>query len=139
MSYWKRILIVASVVLALSALGVSALAQTQETGRTVDPGVVATTLMDRGEVRILRVEIAPGGERQVHTHNDVQFHVFVPISGAVQLAIGSEKPVEVGAGKAQFFKANTPHGWKNTGNVPAVVMEFFVKTGSPQAAVTSIP
>ncbi len=139
MSFWKRVLIVASVVLAVSALGVSVLAQTQETVRTVDPGVVATTLMDRGEVRILRVEIAPGGERQVHTHNDVQFHVFVPISGAVQLAIGSEKPVEVGAGKAQFFKANTPHGWKNIGNVPAVVMEFFVKTGSPQAAVASIP
>ena len=127
MSLWKRMSTVASVVFALSALSVVVLAQTQETVRTVDPGVVATTLMDRGEVRILRVEIAPGGERQVHMHNDVQFHVFVPISGAVQLAIGSEKPVEVGAGKAQFFKANTPHGWKNAGSVPAVIMEVFVK------------
>jgi mannose-6-phosphate isomerase-like protein (cupin superfamily) len=104
--------------LALSFIG---LVQGADTVRTVEPGVVATTLMDRAEVRILRVEIAPGASRQVHTHNDVEFHVFVPISGTVQLAVGSERPVEVDANQAQFFKANTPHGWRNAGTVKAEI------------------
>src|SRR5580765_1931233 len=34
---------------------------------TADPGVMFTTIMDRPEVRILRVEIQPGAVRRVHT------------------------------------------------------------------------
>jgi hypothetical protein len=62
--------------------------------------------MDRAEVRILRVEIAPGASRQV------------------QLAVGSERPVEVDANQAQFFKANTPHGWRNAGTVQSLLFSL---------------
>ena len=50
-------------------------AQTPEAVPTQDPGVARAVLMDRAEVRILRVEIQPGAGRRVHTHDDVRFHV----------------------------------------------------------------
>ena len=40
---------------------------------TVDPGVTMVTIMDGPEVRVLRVEVQPGGARRVHQHDDVTF------------------------------------------------------------------
>jgi hypothetical protein len=36
-------------------------------------GVSNVQLLDRPEVRVLRVDVAPGGVRNVHTHDDTQF------------------------------------------------------------------
>jgi len=40
-----------------------------------DKGVNPVRLMDRPEVRVSRVEVAPGAVRSVHTHDDVRFHM----------------------------------------------------------------
>ncbi len=113
----------------------SAVAQTAEKGITADPGVVAIRLIDRDEVRASRIEIQPSATRRVHSHTDVQFHLFVGIKGTVQLTIGSEKPVEVRPGQAYFMKVGTPHGFKNVTSDPAIAMEIFIKaTPSPVAA-----
>ena len=98
-----------------------------------DPGINPVRQMDRDEVRVTRVEIAPHAVRSVHTHDDVNFHLFIPITGRLELTAGSDKPVEVDPGQAFFMKKGTRHGFRNLGDSPAMVMEVFVK---PEAAAT---
>jgi len=107
-------------------------AQTPEAVPTQDPGVARAVLMDRAEVRILRVEIQPGAVRRVHTHDDVRFHLFLPLSGAIELTIAS-KPVKATVGQAYYLEKGTPHGFKNTGASQAMALEVFVRGGSPLA------
>jgi quercetin dioxygenase-like cupin family protein len=113
-------------------LCLAASAQTPEAVPTQDPGVARAVLMDRSEVRILRVEIQPGAVRRVHTHDDVRFHLFLPLSGAIELTIAS-KPVNATVGQAYFLEKGTPHGFKNTGTTQAMALEVFVRGGSPLA------
>ena len=96
-----------------------------------DPGVAPVRQIDREEVRVTRVELAAHAVRAVHTHDDVSFHLFIPITGRLELTAGSNKPVEVDPGQAFFMKKSTPHGFRNLGDSPAMVMEVFVK---PDAA-----
>ena len=100
-----------------------------------DKGVNPVRLMDRPEVRVSRVEVAPGAIRSVHTHDDVRFHLWIPISGKLEITIGSAKPVEAASGQAFFMEKGTPHGFRNIGSTPATVMEIFVKEGSATAKV----
>ena len=100
-----------------------------------DPGINPTTILDRAEVRIGRVEIQPGATRSMHAHNDVTFHLFIPLAGTLQLTIGSDKPVEAQPGQAYFLKVGTQHGFKNTGSSAARAIEVFVK---PATAVASL-
>jgi quercetin dioxygenase-like cupin family protein len=99
-----------------------------------DPGVKLNRLIDRAEVRVSRIEIQPGASRSVHKHDDVPFHLWVPLSGTLQLTMGSEAPVTAASGQAFFLKRGTLHGFKNTGTTPAAVLEVFVKDGAPNAA-----
>ena len=98
-----------------------------------DPGVKPVRQIDRQEVRVLRVEVQPYAVRSVHTHDDVKFHLFIPVTGNLELTIGSATPVEAPPGQAFFMEKGTPHGFRNTGATPAVVMEVFVKDGSATA------
>jgi quercetin dioxygenase-like cupin family protein len=106
--------------------------------KNANPGVNPVRLMDRAEVRVSRVEIQPGAVRSVHTHDDVRFHLWIPISGKLEITIGSAKPVEAGAGQAFFLQKGTPHGFKNVGSTPAAVMEVFVKDGASAAEVHAL-
>jgi quercetin dioxygenase-like cupin family protein len=99
-----------------------------------DPGVTPIRQIDRAEVRVTRVELQPGAVRSVHQHDDVRFHLFIPVSGKLELTIGSAKPVEATPGQAFFMEKGTPHGFKNVGSSPAAVMEVFVKESSTAAA-----
>lgn len=92
-----------------------------------DPGVSPVRQIDRAEVRVTRVELQPGAVRSVHTHDDVRFHLFIPIEGKLELTIGSAKPLEALPGQAFFMEKGTPHGFRNVGTTPAAVMEVFVK------------
>jgi oxalate decarboxylase/phosphoglucose isomerase-like protein (cupin superfamily) len=83
------------------------------------------------------VELQPGAVRSVHQHDDVRFHLFIPVSGKLELTIGSAKPVEATPGQAYFMEKGTPHGFKNVGSTPAAVMEVFVKESSAAAAQAS--
>jgi len=98
-----------------------------------DPGVTPVRQIDRAEVRVTRVELQPGAVRSVHTHDDVRFHLFIPVTGRLELTIGSAKPLEATPGQAYFMQKGTPHGFKNAGSSPAMVMEVFVKDGGATA------
>src|SRR4029077_9880225 len=69
-----------------------------------DPGVKPVRLIDRAEVRVLHVDLAPNAVRSVHTHDDVRFHLWLPVSGKLDITIGSEKPVEAMPGQAFFME-----------------------------------
>jgi len=116
---------------ALYALQISAQAPAPTKG--ANPGVHPTRLMDRADVRVLHVDVAPYAVRSVHTHDDVKFHLFIPVSGNLELTIGSAKPVEAPPGQAFYMEKGTPHGFRNTGATPAVVMEVFVKDSAATA------
>ena len=99
-----------------------------------NPGVKPIRQIDRAEVRVTRVELAPNAIRSVHQHDDVRFHLFIPITGKIELTIGSAAPVEATPGTAYFMERSTPHGFRNLGNTPAMVMEVFVKDSAASAA-----
>jgi quercetin dioxygenase-like cupin family protein len=113
-------------------LAASAAAQTQPAGEA-DPGVRPTRLIDRAEIRVSRVEVQAGATRRVHTHDDVEYHVWVPLEGSFQITIGSDPAVAAKAGQAIFMKRGTPHGFKNVGTTAGAVMEIFVKQSSAAA------
>ena len=94
---------------------------------TSGTGVSNVALLDRAEVRVLRVDVQPGGVRNVHTHDDVQFHLFIPVVGAPQFEAEPDKPVDLSTWQAQFVKGGTRHGFKNNGTTTATVIEVFVK------------
>jgi quercetin dioxygenase-like cupin family protein len=94
---------------------------------TSGTGVSNAALLDRPEVRVLRVDVQPGGVRNVHTHDDTQFHLFIPVSGGAQFEVEPDKPVDITTWQAQFIKGGTRHGFKNTGTTTATVIEVFVK------------
>ena len=80
-----------------------------------NPGVKPVRQIDRAEVRVIRVEIAPGAIRSVHQHDDVPFHLFIPVTGKIELTIGSAAPVEAVPGTAYFMERGTPHGFRKSG------------------------
>ena len=119
--------------LAVNAVVAPALsAQTPVQGEA-DPGVRPTRLIDRAEIRVSRVEVQSGATRRVHTHDDVEYHVWVPLDGSFQITIGSDAPVTAMPGQAFFFKRGTPHGFKNIGTTAGAVMEIFVKQATAAA------
>jgi mannose-6-phosphate isomerase-like protein (cupin superfamily) len=120
------------VLTALAALlfSWSSNSQTPTKGEGPNPGVKPTRLMDRSDVRVTRVELQVGAVRSVHVHNDVRYHLFIPVSGQLELTIGSAKPVDAAPGQAYYMEKGTPHGFRNVGSTPAMVMEVFVKDGA---------
>jgi quercetin dioxygenase-like cupin family protein len=105
-------------------------AQTPGAANGPNPGVTPVRQIDRAEVRVTRVELQPGAVRSVHVHNDVRYHLFIPVSGQLELTIGSAKAIEAIPGQAYFMEKGTPHGFRNSGSSPAMVMEVFVKDGA---------
>ena len=98
---------------------------------TGDPGVSSVTVMDRPEFRVLRDFAEPGAVRRMHAHAGFTYHVFVLVTGTLQLTIEGENPVEVTQGQAIDLKAGVMHTFKNTGTVTATIIEVF---GKPAAA-----
>lgn len=103
-----------------------------------DPGVRPTRMIDRAEVRVSRVEIEAGAIRRVHAHDDVVYHLWIPIEGTLQITIGSESPVAAASGQAFFLKRGTPHGFKNIGKTPGAVLEIFVKQTTAAADLDQV-
>jgi quercetin dioxygenase-like cupin family protein len=94
---------------------------------TSGTGVSNVALINRDEIRVLRVDLAAGGVRNIHTHDDVPYHLFIPITGRIQFETDSEKPVDLAPWQAHFVKGGTKHGFKNLGSQTVSVMEVFVK------------
>ena len=115
------------VVLLALLPGLQTRAQAPGAAKNANPGVNPVRLMDRPEVRVTRVELQAGAVRSVHTHDDVRFHLWIPVSGKLEITIGQEKPAAAASGQAFFMEKGTPHGFRNVGGTKAEVMEVFVK------------
>jgi quercetin dioxygenase-like cupin family protein len=102
-----------------------------------DPGVRLTRLIDRAEVRLSRIELQPGAVRRVHAHDDVEYHLWVPIAGNLEITIGADPPVAATGGQAFFMKRGTSHGFRNAGATPAALFEIFIKTTTTAAGFES--
>lgn len=100
-----------------------------------DPGVRPTRLIDRAEIRVSRVELQAGAVRSVHAHDDVEYHVWVPLEGRLEITIEAGSPTVAEAGQAFFLTRGTRHGFRNLGAAPAAVMEIFVKQSSLGASL----
>jgi quercetin dioxygenase-like cupin family protein len=96
---------------------------------TRDPGVARATLLDKPQVRVLRVELQPGATRQMHTHDDVRFHLFMPITGAIEFTSG-QKVTAAKPGQAFYMDKGTLHGFRNTGTSVAMAYEVFIRDGA---------
>jgi quercetin dioxygenase-like cupin family protein len=126
----------ASAIVALLWIGSSVVAQTPGTAGALvlnpiaaasGTGVSNAALINRDEIRVLRVDVAPGGVRNVHTHDDMQYHLFIPTAAGMRFESENEKPVQMAAWQAQFIKGGTKHGFTNTGSSTVTIMEIFVK------------
>ena len=71
-------------------------------------GYTPVRLWERPDVRATRVEIKPMSTRAVHQHDNVKFHLFIPLAGKLQLTIGSDKPVDAPVGQAFYLRAALP-------------------------------
>lgn len=109
-------------------------ARAQQPGEA-DPGVRPFRLIDRDEIRVSRVELQPGAVRAVHAHDDVEYHVWAPVTGSLEITIGTDAPKAAAPGQAFFMKKGTRHGFRNTGSTPAAVFEIFVKKTTTSASV----
>src|SRR5579864_4465645 len=101
-------------------------------------GYAPVTLWDRPDVRAIRVELKPMANRAIHQHDDVKFHLFIPVTGKLQITIGSDKPVDAPAGQAFYIKGGTPHGFRNLGSTPGTAIEIFVKNGASTASLDAL-
>jgi len=99
---------------------------------TKDAGVARAVLLDKPQVRVLRVEIQAGATRQMHTHDDVRFHLFLPITGSIEFTKGTEKTAAV-PGQVFYMDKGTLHGFRNTGTSVAMAFEVFIRDAGPTA------
>ena len=94
---------------------------------TGNVGISNAVLRDQQDIRVIRVVVEPGGKRAMHTHTDVKFHMFVPITGAMVVDLDGGQTADVPAWQPYYMKAGTQHGFHNTGTSPVEIMEIFVK------------
>lgn len=90
-------------------------------------GVSNAVLRSQPEVRALRVVVEPGGKRVMHAHSDVKFHLFIPISGSMQLDLEGAPSVAVAPWHPYYMSAGTRHGFHNAGSSQVEIMEVFVR------------
>ena len=101
-------------------------AKTLQTGNP-DPGVNFTVLIDNPHVRVLQVTLQPGAVRRPHVHNDVTFHMMVPVTGSLELTVEKEPVVTTVAGQAYYMVKGQTHSFTNKGSAAAQVIELFIK------------
>ena len=89
-------------------------------------GISNAVLRSQPEVRALRVVVEPGGTRVMHEHAAVQFHLFVPISGPMELALDGGQSVEVQPWHPYYLEGGTQHGFHNGTPTAVEIMEIFI-------------
>ena len=90
-------------------------------------GISNAVMRNQPEVRILRVVVEAGGTRVIHAHDNVDFHLFVPISGPMMFDREGAESVELSPWQPVYMDAGTRHGFRNTGSSPVDVMEIFIQ------------
>jgi len=100
-----------------------------EKGRPVagDPGISSMVVVERPDFRVLRDWAEPGAVRRMHNHAGTTYHVFTLLTGQLTLTVEGQEPVDLKAGDVLDLKGGAMHTFKNTGTVPATIVEVFGK------------
>ena len=101
----------------------------QKVGQTgnPDPGVTFLNVVENPQVRVLQVTLQPGAVRRPHVHNDVTFHMLVPITGALELTIEKDPVITAVPGQAYYMMKGQTHSFTNKTAAAVQVIELFVK------------
>ena len=112
----------------------------QKVGQTgnPDPGVNFLNIVENPQVRVLQVTLQPGAVRRPHVHNDVTFHMLVPITGALELTIEKEPVITAVPGQAYYMTKGQTHSFTNKTAAAVQVIELFIKP-DPGAAPAVAP
>jgi quercetin dioxygenase-like cupin family protein len=112
----------------------------QKVGQTgnPDPGVNFLNVVENPHVRVLQVTLQPGAVRRPHVHNDVTFHMLVPINGSLELTVEKDPVVTTVPGQAYYMVKGQTHSFTNKSSAAVQVIELFIKpdpgTVTPAAA-----
>ena len=77
-------------------------------------------------VRMRRIVIEPGGVIAWHMHDQVQGVALIVSGEATEIRNSCMDPIEYRAGDVAMEDAQTAHGWRNDGDVPAVIITAHV-------------
>jgi quercetin dioxygenase-like cupin family protein len=91
-----------------------------------DPGVHFLVIVENPQVRVLQVTLQPGAVRRTHVHNDVTFHMLVPVTGGLELTVEGAVTNTV-PGQAYYMVKGQTHGFTNKTAAPVQVIELFIK------------
>ena len=97
-----------------------------------DPGMKTMRVFDTPQFYVMRDYAEPGAVRRMHNHAGTIWHVFVLVTGQLQLTVEGEPIQDVKQGDVLSLKGAANHTFKNTGAVTATIVEVFGKT--PAAA-----
>jgi pyruvate dehydrogenase E2 component (dihydrolipoyllysine-residue acetyltransferase) len=108
----------------------------QKVGQTgnPDPGVTFLNVVENPHVRVLQVTLQPGAIRRPHVHNDVTFHMLVPVTGSLELTIEKEAPITTVPGQAYYMVKGQTHSFTNKTGAAVQVIELFIKPDPATAA-----
>ena len=112
----------------------------QKVGQTgnPDPGVNFINVVENPHVRVLQVTLQPGAVRRPHVHNDVTFHMLVPITGSLELTVEKDPVVTTVPGQAYYMVKGQTHTFTNKSAAAVQVIEIFVKP-DPGMAAPAVP
>jgi quercetin dioxygenase-like cupin family protein len=117
----------------------------QKVGQTgnPDPGVNFLNVVENPHVRVLQVTLQPGAVRRPHVHNDVTFHMLVPITGALELTVEKDPVITTVPGQAYYMTKGQVHTFTNKSAAAVQVIELFIKPDpaavAPAAGTTTTP
>ena len=99
-----------------------------------DPGVNFLNVVENPHVRVLQVTLQPGAVRRPHVHNDVTFHMLVPITGSLELTVEKDPVVTAVPGQAYYMVKGQTHSFTNKTGAAVQVIELFIKPDPGTAA-----
>ena len=113
----------------------------QKVGQTgnPDPGVTFLNVVENPHVRVLQVTLQPGAVRRPHVHNDVTFHMLVPVTGSLELTVEKDPIVTTVPGQAYYMTKGQTHSFANKSAAAVQVIELFIKPDPAAAAVPVTP
>jgi len=75
-------------------------------------------------------------------HNDVTFHMLVPITGSLELTVEKDPVITTVPGQAYYMVKGQTHSFTNKSSAAVQVIELFIKpdpgpVAAPAAAATA--
>ena len=122
-------------VLALIARPVFAQPQAQTQPQPQRQPVTVTQILQRPEMRVIRVAIQPNATRTAHAHADALFHLFMPLDGTIDVTIEGEPSERLGPWQAHFFKGGTTHAFTNASGSAVQWLEVFIQKTAASADI----